>query len=182
MNEYKELPVHKQIEYLENIIKENIDIDGQDDYLQDTLLIKSSQYGDINGVALLLKYGANPNIKNMYGDNALGWAVCMYYIEIIEMLLEHKLIDINQQNNYGCTALMVASQYGLYKIIKILIKAGADTNLKNIDCDTALTIPIEKNKYKTIKLLTSVIVLVPMFHKRYRRMSKDIIREAASYF
>ena len=41
---------------------------------------------------------------------------------IIKMLLEHKDIDVNKQNNDGCTALMLACRYSGKIVQKELLK------------------------------------------------------------
>lgn len=49
-------------------------------------LIWASKQGDVTQVKLLLDAGANVNIKNNWGDTALGWAERKGYTEIIELL------------------------------------------------------------------------------------------------
>jgi len=47
--------------------------------------------------------------------------------------------NINAQEKlYGNTALVVASKYGYTEIVKLLLEAGADVNVKNKDGETAL--------------------------------------------
>lgn len=46
--------------------------------------------------------------------------------------------DINFQNEYGYTALMLASDCGYLDVVSLLIETGVDVNLKDVDGRTAL--------------------------------------------
>ena len=50
------------------------------------------------------------------------------YPEVIKLLIKHAF-DVNQQNEFGKTALMYAAQQNKFESIKILLEAGADPNL-----------------------------------------------------
>ncbi len=55
--------------------------------------------------------------------------------EIVQMLLQDKNIQINQQNNRGLTALMCASKYGLKEIVQMLLRdKNIEINKKGKDC------------------------------------------------
>jgi hypothetical protein len=49
-------------------------------------------------------------------------------------------LDINQQDEDGCTALMRATVFGHEQIVRKLLSMGAKTNIRNNDGVTALTI------------------------------------------
>ena len=65
--------------------------------------------------------------------------------EIVEMLLQHKNIQINLQDEDGDTALMYASMYGHKKIVQMLLqfenieinKDGTYTKIMDPACGTA---------------------------------------------
>lgn len=67
--------------------------------------------------------------------NKPGWAPLHYaatggHLEIMEFLLEHHaFIDAESPN--GTTPLMMAAHYGSTAAVKMLLEAGADTNMKN---------------------------------------------------
>lgn len=39
-------------------------------------------------IRLLLKYGANPNIKDSLGNNPLHLAACTHHMEVVTLLLK----------------------------------------------------------------------------------------------
>ena len=51
-------------------------------------------------------------------------------IEIVKLLLEHGA-DINLPDNYGHTALMMASLEGNTEIVRLLLDQGADVNVQD---------------------------------------------------
>lgn len=67
--------------------------------------------------------------------NKPGWAPLHYaatggHLKIMEMLLEeHAFIDAQSPN--GTTPLMMAAHYGTTAAVKLLLEAGADTQMKN---------------------------------------------------
>lgn len=80
---------------------------------------------------LLIKYGANINIKNSSGYTPLMEAVQSNAYSIVKLLLRKKC-DIDAQNNQGITALMMAAHdMEDIKMCKLLLQKGADFNIKN---------------------------------------------------
>ncbi len=67
--------------------------------------------------------------------NKPGWAPLHYaatggHLQIMEILLEHHaFIDAESPN--GTTPLMMAAQYGSTAAVRLLLEAGADTQMKN---------------------------------------------------
>jgi len=115
---------------------------------------------DVNLVKLLLKYKADPNIKNSSGSTSFMFACHNGNIEIIKLLLK-KYKNINDRNYVtSFTPLYIAiinpSIDGYNKdITKLLLKSGADPNIKYIDDNTVLMAIYfnQKNSVDIIKLL-----------------------------
>lgn len=158
-----------------------------------------SQYNDPKIVELLLKNGADPNIRNNYGDYPLHNAIkilnrdlrmrtinlLLQYnadvniakfetkiilqtiiqnkyklpndecIEMIELLLNNKYIDINIHDCDGETPLMAACSFDNLEIVELLLKYGADPNIKDDDGSNALAYlgDGERNEETTSKIL-----------------------------
>ena len=139
---------------------------GQNPNIQDKTLYTPLMYAcmnnDIKLVELLLKYKADPNIKNNRGNTSLMIACRNGNIKIIKLLLK-TYKNINDQDNSLCTPLWyVISSISVDKvnlnIVKLLLKLGANPNIKQIDGNTVLmNVPLtHSNCINIMKLLRLV--------------------------
>ena len=62
-------------------------------------------------------------------------------------------IDLNHPDNWGNTPLMLASANGKPEVVRVLLAAGADKDLRDNDGKTALDLAIEQNKDACAALL-----------------------------
>ena len=87
-----------------------------------TPLILAVTINEVPLVKLFLENGADVNIKNSEGTNALiEWAESsIARLDIARILIEHG-IDINAQDNKGKTALMYAAEHGYVDKVKLLL-------------------------------------------------------------
>jgi hypothetical protein len=99
-------------------------------------LIIAVNYAYYEMVNLLVRYGANPNLKDRDGETALMTAVEKGYTAIVRLLLIGGA-DPNAQNGDGNTALMIAAK-GNLEMVALLLQKGALTNVRNMHGDTAL--------------------------------------------
>lgn len=113
---------------------ESLDERGQH---RDTALILASRRGELEVVKDLLEAGADINLCNMDGTNAL-WAACVASSEIIADLLLHRGCDIDNQNENGATVLMYAASNGRTEWVDYLLRSGADIRLRSLDDFSAL--------------------------------------------
>jgi len=84
--------------------------------------------GDLDECFALVKKGAWVNHQRVGASlqtNALQLAAIHGHDELIELLV-HLGADVNLRNNQGMTALHMAAQLGLLKVVKTLIALGAD--------------------------------------------------------
>lgn len=86
---------------------------------------------------MLLDYGADPDIQNNAGYNALMTAAKTKGIDVVKKLLEITS-DVNAKNNAGDTALSIASTENNAEVVNALLEAGADINSQNENGSTAL--------------------------------------------
>jgi len=86
---------------------------------------------------LLLRLGAEVNLKGSRGRTALFFAAAGGHARAIELLLQHGA-EINLQNSDGNTALMCAAFNGHPATVLRLLRAGADTKLRSVHGKSAL--------------------------------------------
>ncbi|MBV8661066.1 MAG: ankyrin repeat domain-containing protein [Candidatus Dependentiae bacterium] len=95
------------------------------------------------------------NFKNEQGIKTLMDAISKDDIEKVKRLIQLDVVDVNQKDDsfFGETPLHVAIEYEAYKVIPLLVKAGADVNQKNNYDLTPLHYAALNNAYKVILLL-----------------------------
>lgn len=110
----------------------------------DTALMLAALYGHNNVVLTLLKNGAQVNLKNNSGKTAFMQAIMVLdknkmtkNEEVMNTLLQNGAL-VNIEDDFGFTPLIWAAALDNEKIVNILLKAGAHSNLKNKNDQTAL--------------------------------------------
>ncbi len=96
-----------------------------------------SRQGNRDVVKLLIKLGADVNLKDKHGETALMVASYYGHKEIVQMLIKVGA-DVNARSNHGDTALIYASRYGYKDIAELLINMGVDINTGGINGSPAL--------------------------------------------
>ncbi len=92
-----------------------------------TLLMIAAMDNNLDMAQLLLKYGANHNLRDKHGQTALMHAAWSADELMIQLLLKHGA-DVHAKSNIGSTALMYASEKNHQKNAQILLDAGIDIN------------------------------------------------------
>ncbi len=113
---------------VKNALAEGADVNYQENYYHSTALMNASGQGYLAIVELLLKNGANVNVKGNVGMTALMMASSMGHAEVVKILLDHGA-DVTAKFDHtgtAMTALMIASQKGHKDIVEILKRAGAN--------------------------------------------------------
>jgi hypothetical protein len=80
---------------------------------------------DIGGIETLLARGADPNLANAEGNDALMMCARHGLYEAVVVLLQAGA-DPRAANRYGTTALMQAARGHLIETVRVLLRAGAD--------------------------------------------------------
>ncbi len=88
-----------------------------------TVLHLIADYQDIEIAKLLLEKGADINIRDKYGNNAM-WTAVLYcrgrYYEMVELFMKYQP-DITTKNNAGRSPLDFAMQVNNQRLIDILL-------------------------------------------------------------
>lgn len=77
----------------------------------------------------LIGKGADPLIKNNFGENMLMKAADSGSLEMVRLLVERGIPLDDQSANDGFTALMLAADKGHAGVVKFLLEKGADKNI-----------------------------------------------------
>jgi ankyrin repeat protein len=176
------LTIDIDIKKIKKIIKEGlVDINKQDG-LGNTALYIASAHGRLEIVRVLLKSGADPNIKRYDGYSSLIWPVVSGNSKIVRVLLEYgadpKTHLLSVARNYHVKTTKILLQYGA----DITIKYNNKTPLKQaINHDPYYLQRPYKDRNKIIELFIRHIVITPMLHKRFTRINENVVRETLNY-
>lgn len=104
------------------------DLNGHDGHNQTALYI-SCDYGHSAIARLLLEKGADPDTAEEDGSNPLIIVSEKGHVEVVEVLLNHKAIDLNHQDRDGFTALYLSFWQNHSAITKNLLDKGVDPSI-----------------------------------------------------
>lgn len=102
--------------------------DGMTALLAATAFARTTR--EIASIELLLARGADPNLANSEGNDALMMSARHGLVDSVVVLLKAGA-DPKRANRYGTTALMQAARGHLVETARILIRAGADPAQKD---------------------------------------------------
>jgi ankyrin repeat protein len=93
---------------------------------------------------------------NKPGWTPLHYAATNGHLEIMNVLLEnHAYIDAASPN--GTTPLMMAAQYGTPSAVKLLLEAGADPLLKNVQNLTAIDFAQRASQQESAEIIAAFV-------------------------
>ncbi|MEJ2060546.1 MAG: ankyrin repeat domain-containing protein [Gammaproteobacteria bacterium] len=112
-----------------------------------SMLMTAAAQGHHDIALELLQAGAEPNLVNDDGNNALWFACFSANTGLIHALIGHGT-HLDNQNVNGATCLIYAASAGKFDVVKILVDAGADLDPTTLDgfnaLDSAATLPVLK--------------------------------------
>lgn len=131
---------------LELLLQKGAEINARDSEHGYTLLAKVAPYADVETIQRLVKFGANVNAQNSYGDTVLMNAATNDNPQVVEYLLKHGAKQtINNQNEFFGNSALITACISRPKNAKLLLQAGANPNLQNNPYEeTALMQAIDK--------------------------------------
>jgi ankyrin repeat protein len=132
------------------LLENNFDINLQDNHGDTPVFIAACRGAD-DIVQQLVQSGADVSLKNSAGWSPLHAA--FGYKVITEYLISCKEVDINDKENTGRTALMIAAQNNHPDVVEFLVNAGANLSDQNKDGLTALHFAADQNHPSCLKLL-----------------------------
>jgi ankyrin repeat protein len=100
-------------------------------------LIEVAKRGNEDQIAELLAQGADVNVLDAVGNNALHWAANGGHLTACQLLVKHK-INIQAINKNGDTALHKAAWRNHAEVCQFLLDSGINRDVRNKDGKTAL--------------------------------------------
>ncbi len=143
--------------------------------------------GNTNAIIYLLEKGTiNINYIDSFGNHMLYTAAFYGSINLVKFLIKMK-VNINRRSKgYNMdrqTPLMAACQEGHATVVMELLKAGANTTIKNKDKKTAYDLALEADKKNIVEILdnwnltmtTKIMESVPAFSADIAKLTVDIL-------
>jgi ankyrin repeat protein len=138
---------------LELLISKGVDIHGQDALQGRTKLHMACSEGDKDAVELLIRSGADVNLRDNRGATPLWIAAQHGRKEIVELLL-NKGADINAlDERRRSTPLLIAARSGHADVVKYLITKGADIHAADNQGMTPLAMARQQGHTEIVELL-----------------------------
>jgi ankyrin repeat protein len=120
----------------------------------------------------IIHTGIDLNIKNNIGFTLIHNA--SLEIETLEILINAK-VNVNMQDKFGRTSLHWAESRGDIDVCKILLDAGADVNIQEMENgQTALHSAIWKKDIKIAQMLLNAGAVVNLKDKKKRTVLKEV--------
>jgi len=116
-------------------------------------LLLAAKAGDLEGVRVALKDGADINVSNTSGETALFLAADQGQLDVVKFFLEKGALVNTKDSTYGATALCMAAQNGHAEIVKLLLANGAEVNDQLRDGRTALWQAANKGRTEVVRVL-----------------------------
>ena len=141
-------------EVLQAIIDKGADVNATNQE-NETALLAACMYGQDFKIRVLLDAEADPNIANKNDYTCLHFSVLGNCSKEVIQTIIGQGADVNAKNQESQTALLLACEKGNTDIVNILLSAGADPNIADMDGNICLHHAV--NKYCTKNLLQALI-------------------------
>ena len=129
------------IEAVKQQLAAGTDVDAKDDKFGLTLLHMAAANNQNEIAKLLIKEGANVNIKDEDAQTPIHYASVNGHVDIVELLLVNNAnVNIHPVNVY--TSLHGAASGGHIDVVKVLINKGSHLNSRDHTGDTPLDLAI----------------------------------------
>ena len=117
-----------------------------------TALLRKCDWHDLEGLRLVLEYGAHPNYMTLWGLTALHQAMRRdNRIQMIEILIDYRA-DPALPNSEGKSAIWIAARRGRADALDLFEKRGTPINLTGVD---ALIAACARDRKETIRSLVA---------------------------
>ena len=129
--------------------------EGPRDYRAgDFALLSAARRKDWGAVGRLLKGGAQPNVRDVWGDSVLVHAATAGETELVRALIAAGA-QVDRKGASGFTPLGAAALGGHHRVAELLLRAGADVDARSADGHTALIDAVMLDRSEVVAVLLS---------------------------
>jgi ankyrin repeat protein len=130
----EETPYHVPETYDNTVLRILLESGTLNDRSLTWLLLRKTDWHDLEGVRLVLSHHANPNTVTFFGDNALHHAIRRDNgLEIIESLLDYGADPAIPNTRDGRSAAAMAAHRGRGDVLALFTKRGIALDLSGVD-------------------------------------------------
>ena len=147
------LECHAKIDFIKLLLKKGADVSKAPE-----ALLGTCDKHQVVKTELLLRHGADPNVKDAQGRTPLMISLWGNSDRFIRPLVKYKA-DLNAVDNHGRTALMIAVKLNNTAAVGDLLRCGADPYLKDHDGKTALE--LGRNRWQVVAAFEEAGIEVP---------------------
>ena len=148
-------PAPTQSDIIQELINSGASHVMQAELTGETPLHMAARYTRADAAKRLLDAGANPNALDLKGRTPLHAAVAADARGVFEILLRHRVTNLNAQDELGFTPLIVAVKNSVEDMIEELIRAEANLDIQDAKGKTALHWAASVNNISAVRALLS---------------------------
>lgn len=140
-------------EQVKHLIESGEDVNAENESGESVLAYALRSHCDFSLLMFLVENGADIYDFDNEGVSIFEMAITYNNIQMVKYFLD-KSIDVNStKRKSGFTPLMCASSYGRNSIVELLLKNGADKEVKDRKGFTAIDFARKMNKRSILRLL-----------------------------
>lgn len=152
--QFAEAALNGQMPIIEQGIEEGINLNEASEDGRTPLMLASFN-GHQDVVSLLLSHNAKVDFRDTAGRTALMYASSGPFQKTVKLLIDAGA-NVNAQDGVEkWTPLMFAAGEGLLPVVEVLLLAGAESSIRDIDGDTALDFAKKKGHQAVVARLSS---------------------------
>jgi len=136
-----------------------------------TLLLLAVANGFLEGVRLLLKYGADTELANANGVTPVLYAVRYDNVECLKLLIDAGA-NVCVEDNRGYSALMVAAEHNCKSVVPVLLTEGVNPKKRTCSGRTALDIALANQAGDIANMLRNRIKEIDSSKRRNHKRKK----------
>ena len=136
------------------IIEEKFKISPSKEEWSIAQFYNAAKFGKADTIQKLLAEGVKPDLKTSRHVSPLWISAAKGHLRVVQLLLRTKIVDVNAKSISGRPPIFWAAAEGNENIVRLLLTAGADRTLEDIDGKTPLLVAKKNGHDKIAKMLS----------------------------